>query len=136
MYALLEEIFNNVVPHWSAVLISPNNSIARLISFTKSASNRRSLLSEYGPRGDSHLSKNMGMKMSSFSRRGAAGHEGVGQLGGIGRAGREERGGQRGGGGPQQARVTVRPTNCPKITQSFVLLPILILNRRSYMGLP
>jgi hypothetical protein len=31
----LEEIYNNVVPHWSAVLISRNHSITSLISFTK-----------------------------------------------------------------------------------------------------
>jgi hypothetical protein len=34
-FAVLEEIYNKVVPHWSAVLISCNHSIARLISFTK-----------------------------------------------------------------------------------------------------
>jgi hypothetical protein len=32
-------MYNNVVPHWSAVLISCNHSITRLISFTKNASN-------------------------------------------------------------------------------------------------
>jgi hypothetical protein len=35
----------NLVPHWSAVLISLSNT--RLTSFTKNASNQRSLLSEY-----------------------------------------------------------------------------------------
>jgi hypothetical protein len=39
-FAVLEEIYNNVVPHWSAVLISCNHSITRLISFTKNASNQ------------------------------------------------------------------------------------------------
>jgi hypothetical protein len=32
-FAVLEEIYNNVVPHWSAVLISRNHSITRLISY-------------------------------------------------------------------------------------------------------
>jgi hypothetical protein len=36
-FSVLEEIYNNVVPHWSATLISRNHSIARLISFTKKA---------------------------------------------------------------------------------------------------
>jgi hypothetical protein len=48
---ITEEIYNNVIPHWSAVLISCNHSITRLISFTKNASNQRSILSVYGPRG-------------------------------------------------------------------------------------
>jgi hypothetical protein len=48
-FAVLEEIYNNVVPHWSAVLISFNHSITRLISFTKNCSNQRSILSVYGP---------------------------------------------------------------------------------------
>jgi hypothetical protein len=50
--AVLEEIYNNVVPHWSAVLISCNHLISRthLISFTKNASNQRSILPVYGPR--------------------------------------------------------------------------------------
>jgi hypothetical protein len=39
-FAVLEETYNNVVPHWSAVLISCNHSITRLISFTKNASNQ------------------------------------------------------------------------------------------------
>jgi hypothetical protein len=47
--AVLEEIYNNVVPHWSAFLISCNHSITRLISFTKNASNQRSILSVYKP---------------------------------------------------------------------------------------
>ncbi len=34
-FAVLEEIYNYVVPQWSAVLISRNHSITRLISFTK-----------------------------------------------------------------------------------------------------
>jgi hypothetical protein len=59
----------------------------------------------------------MGIKMSSISRRGAAGHKGVGQLGGVGRAGRAERGGQRGGGGQEQARVTARPKSSTKNDQ-------------------
>jgi hypothetical protein len=46
---VLEEIYYNVVPHWSAILISRNHSITRLDPFIKSASNQRSLLSEYGP---------------------------------------------------------------------------------------
>ena len=50
-FAVLEEIYNNVVPHWSAVFISPNHSITCIISFTKNASNQRSILSVYGPRG-------------------------------------------------------------------------------------
>ncbi len=49
-FAVLEEIYNNVVPHWSAVLICCNHSITRLISFTKNGSNQRSILSVYGPR--------------------------------------------------------------------------------------
>jgi hypothetical protein len=32
---VLEEIYNNVVPRWSSVLISCNHSITRLMSFTK-----------------------------------------------------------------------------------------------------
>jgi hypothetical protein len=48
-FAVLEEIYNNVVPHWSAFLISCNHSITRLISFTKNTSNQRSILSVYGP---------------------------------------------------------------------------------------
>ncbi len=46
---VLEEIYNNIVPHWSAFLISQNHSITRVISFTKYVSERRSLLSDYGP---------------------------------------------------------------------------------------
>jgi hypothetical protein len=34
-FAVLEVIYNNVVPHWSAILISCNHSITRLISLTK-----------------------------------------------------------------------------------------------------
>jgi hypothetical protein len=34
-FSVLEEIYNDVVPHWSAVLISRNHSITCLISFTK-----------------------------------------------------------------------------------------------------
>jgi hypothetical protein len=34
-FAALEEIYNNVVPHLSAVLISCNHSITRIISFYK-----------------------------------------------------------------------------------------------------
>jgi hypothetical protein len=34
-FAVLEEIFNDIVPHWSAFLISRNHSITRLIIFTK-----------------------------------------------------------------------------------------------------
>ncbi len=48
-FAILEEIYNSVVPHWSVVLISCNHSITRLISFTKNASNQRSILSVCGP---------------------------------------------------------------------------------------
>jgi hypothetical protein len=48
-FAVLEEIYNNVVPHWSAVLISRNHSITRIISFTKNASNQRSIPSVYEP---------------------------------------------------------------------------------------
>ncbi len=48
-FAVLEEIYNNVVLHWSAVLISCNHLITRLFSFTKNSSNRRSILSVYGP---------------------------------------------------------------------------------------
>jgi hypothetical protein len=40
-FAVLEEIFNNVVPHWSTVLVFRNHSVIRLISFTKYASNQR-----------------------------------------------------------------------------------------------
>ncbi len=36
-FSVLEEIYNNVVPHWSAALISRNHSITCLISFTKKA---------------------------------------------------------------------------------------------------
>jgi hypothetical protein len=49
-FAVLEEIYNNVVPHLSAVLISCNHSTTRIISFTKNASNQRSVVSVYGPR--------------------------------------------------------------------------------------
>jgi hypothetical protein len=55
LFAVLEEIYNNVVPHWSAVLISCNHPITRLISVTKNASNQRSVLSVYGPRLRIHL---------------------------------------------------------------------------------
>jgi hypothetical protein len=48
-FAVLEEMYNNVVTHWSAFLISCNHEITRLISFTKKASNERSILSVYGP---------------------------------------------------------------------------------------
>jgi hypothetical protein len=34
-FSVLEEIYNDVVPHWSPVLISRNHSITCLISFTK-----------------------------------------------------------------------------------------------------
>jgi hypothetical protein len=44
-FAVLEYIYNNVVPHCSTVLISCNHSIMRLISFTKNSSNQRSILS-------------------------------------------------------------------------------------------
>jgi hypothetical protein len=40
-FAVLEAIYNNVVPHWSAVIISRNHSVTRLIFFTKNASNQR-----------------------------------------------------------------------------------------------
>jgi hypothetical protein len=40
-FAVLEEIYNNGVPHWSAVLISCNHSITRLISVTKNALNQK-----------------------------------------------------------------------------------------------
>jgi hypothetical protein len=48
-FAVFEEIYNNVVTHWSAVLISWNHPITCLISFTKKASNQRSILSVNGP---------------------------------------------------------------------------------------
>ncbi len=48
-FAVLEEIYNNVFPRWSVILISCNHSITRLISFTKNGSNQRSILSLYGP---------------------------------------------------------------------------------------
>ena len=41
-FAVLEEIYNNVVPHWSAFLISCNHSITRFISEIN--------FSVYGPR--------------------------------------------------------------------------------------
>jgi hypothetical protein len=47
--AVLKEIYNNIVPNWSAVLISCNHLITRLISFTKNPSNQRSILSVHGP---------------------------------------------------------------------------------------
>jgi hypothetical protein len=40
-FVVLEEIYDNVVPHQSVVKISCNHSIALLISFTKNASNQR-----------------------------------------------------------------------------------------------
>jgi hypothetical protein len=44
IFAVLEEIFNNVVPHWSAVLVSCNHTVIRLLSlFTKNASIQRSI---------------------------------------------------------------------------------------------
>ncbi len=52
---VLEEIYNNFVPHWSAVLISPKHLITRLISFTKNASNQRSIRSVYDGDGPSAL---------------------------------------------------------------------------------
>ncbi len=53
-FAVLEEIYNNLVPNWSAVLISCIHSITLLISFTKNRSNQRSIsyctcLTAYGP---------------------------------------------------------------------------------------
>ncbi len=48
-FPVLEEIYNNVVPHLSAVLISCNHSIPRIISFTKNCSKQRSIVSVYGP---------------------------------------------------------------------------------------
>jgi hypothetical protein len=52
-FAVLEEIYNNVVPHchWSAVLISCNHSITLLISFTKTLQIRDQffLYMDYGP---------------------------------------------------------------------------------------
>jgi hypothetical protein len=51
-FVVLEENYNNVVPYWPAVIISCNRSITRLISFTKTASNQRSVLSVYDPRDD------------------------------------------------------------------------------------
>ncbi len=48
-FALLDELITNAVPDWSVVFISCNHSITRLISFTKDASNQRSILSVYGP---------------------------------------------------------------------------------------
>ncbi len=54
-FAVLEEIYNNVVPHWSAFLISCNHSTSRLISFTKNDSNLRSILSVFGPWFRSHF---------------------------------------------------------------------------------
>jgi hypothetical protein len=42
-FAELEEIYNNVVPHLSAVLISCYPSITRIISFTKTVQNRDQL---------------------------------------------------------------------------------------------
>jgi hypothetical protein len=49
-FAILEEIYNNVVPHWSAVLISWNLSITHITYlFTKNASNQKSILTVYGP---------------------------------------------------------------------------------------
>ncbi len=44
-----EEINNSVVPHLSAVLISCNHSITRIISFTKNGSKQGSIVSVYGP---------------------------------------------------------------------------------------
>ncbi len=44
LFCCIKEIYNNVVPHWSAFLISCNHSTSRLISFTKNASNLRSIL--------------------------------------------------------------------------------------------
>jgi hypothetical protein len=42
-------MYNNVVPHLSAVSISCNHSITRIISFTKNGSKQRSIVSVYGP---------------------------------------------------------------------------------------
>jgi hypothetical protein len=48
-FVVLEEIYNNVVPHCSAVLISRNHSITTPYLFNKNASNLRQILSVYGP---------------------------------------------------------------------------------------
>jgi hypothetical protein len=48
-FAVLEDIYNNVVPHLSAVLISCNHSITLIISFTKNGSKQRSIVCVYGP---------------------------------------------------------------------------------------
>jgi hypothetical protein len=44
-FAVLEEICNNVVPHWSVL-----QSFNYTPSFCKNVSNQRSVLSVYGPR--------------------------------------------------------------------------------------
>jgi hypothetical protein len=49
LFAVLEEIYNNVVPHWSAFLISCNHSITRLISFTKTIQIRDQLFLSMDP---------------------------------------------------------------------------------------
>jgi hypothetical protein len=54
-FAVLEEIYHNAVPQCSAVLISCNHSIMRLISFSKNGSNQRSILSVYGPREERYI---------------------------------------------------------------------------------
>jgi hypothetical protein len=42
-------MYNNVVPHWSAFLISCNHSITRLISFTKTVQIRDQLFLSMDP---------------------------------------------------------------------------------------
>jgi hypothetical protein len=49
LFCCIREIYNNVVPHLSAVLISCNHSITRIISYTKNGSKQRSIVSVYGP---------------------------------------------------------------------------------------
>ncbi len=47
--AVLEEIYNNVVPHWSAFLNLLQSFNYTVYLFYKNGSNQRSILSVYGP---------------------------------------------------------------------------------------
>jgi hypothetical protein len=48
-FAVLEEIYNNVVPHWSAILTSCNHSITPLISLQKTFQIRDQFFLYMGP---------------------------------------------------------------------------------------
>jgi hypothetical protein len=63
-FAVLEEIYNNVVPHWSAVLISCNHSVTRLISFIKTLQIRDQFFLYMNP--DAILMSHSSVRWSTF----------------------------------------------------------------------